>query len=76
MTIGGSVVPFIKGNENDWPPEDAMLIPLIVFAAALVMIGCEFARPGRSWPHVAGWWLRAALLNGIQVGMVFLAGVA
>ena len=53
-----------------------MLIPLIVAAAAALMIACEAARPGRPWPKVAGWWLRAALLNGAQVGMVFLAGVA
>ena len=52
-----------------------MLIPLIVAAAAAVMIAWEAARPGRRWPQVAGWWLRAALLNGAQVGMVFLAGV-
>ena len=38
------------------------------------MIACEAASPGRPWPRVAGWWLRAALLNGAQVGMVFLAG--
>jgi sterol desaturase/sphingolipid hydroxylase (fatty acid hydroxylase superfamily) len=52
-----------------------MIIPLIVLVAALVMIGCELACLGRRWPHVAGWWLRAALLNGVQVGMVYLAGV-
>ena len=52
-----------------------MIIPLIVFIAALLMIGCEITRPGRSWPQVAGWWLRAALLNGIQVGVVFVAGL-
>jgi sterol desaturase/sphingolipid hydroxylase (fatty acid hydroxylase superfamily) len=51
-----------------------VVIPLIVFAVALVMIACEVVRPGRSWPSVAGWWLRAALLNGVQVGMVFAAG--
>jgi sterol desaturase/sphingolipid hydroxylase (fatty acid hydroxylase superfamily) len=51
-----------------------MTIPLIVLGAALVMIACEVAIPGRSWPRVAGWWLRAALLNGVQVGMVFAAG--
>ena len=53
-----------------------MLIPLIVLGVALVMMACEAARPGRSWPRVAGWWLRAALLNAAQVGMVFLAGLA
>jgi sterol desaturase/sphingolipid hydroxylase (fatty acid hydroxylase superfamily) len=51
-----------------------MLIPVTVFGVALVMIACEVVRPGRSWPRVAGWWLRAALLNGVQVGMVFAAG--
>jgi sterol desaturase/sphingolipid hydroxylase (fatty acid hydroxylase superfamily) len=53
-----------------------MLILLIVAAAAVVMIGVELAVPGRSWPQVAGWWVRAALLNGVQIGMVLLAGIA
>src|SRR5262245_40897513 len=53
-----------------------MLIPVIVLSAALLMIGCELAIPGRKWPRVAGWWLRAALLNVVQVGVVYLAGVA
>jgi sterol desaturase/sphingolipid hydroxylase (fatty acid hydroxylase superfamily) len=51
-----------------------MFIPLIVGGVALVMIACEATCPGRSWPHVAGWWLRALILNGVQVGMVFVAG--
>jgi sterol desaturase/sphingolipid hydroxylase (fatty acid hydroxylase superfamily) len=51
-----------------------MTIPLIVFSVGMVMIGCELLRPGRRWPSVAGWWLRAALLNGVQVGMVYVAG--
>jgi len=53
-----------------------MVVPLIVVAVAVVMIGCELACPGRRWPRVAGWWLRAALLNLVQVGVVYLAGVA
>ncbi len=53
-----------------------MSITLIVLAAAVVMIGVEVAHPGRRWPTVAGWWLRAGLLNGVQIGVVFLAGVA
>ena len=52
------------------------LIPLIVLGAGLTMFACELARPGRTWPKVTGWWLRAVLLNGIQVAMVFVAGVA
>ncbi len=51
-----------------------MFVPLIVGAVAVVMIACEAVRPGRSWPRVAGWWLRALLLNGVQVAMVFVAG--
>jgi sterol desaturase/sphingolipid hydroxylase (fatty acid hydroxylase superfamily) len=53
-----------------------MVIPIIVFVVGVVMVGCELARPGRSWPRVAGWWLRAALLNGFQVAMIYVAGVA
>jgi sterol desaturase/sphingolipid hydroxylase (fatty acid hydroxylase superfamily) len=53
-----------------------MLIPLIVLGVAIVMILCEMTHPGRRWPQVAGWWLRAILLNLVQVGAVFLAGVA
>jgi sterol desaturase/sphingolipid hydroxylase (fatty acid hydroxylase superfamily) len=53
-----------------------MTIFLVVLGFALVMMTCELARPGRSWPQVAGWWFRALFLNGVQVGVVFLAGVA
>jgi sterol desaturase/sphingolipid hydroxylase (fatty acid hydroxylase superfamily) len=53
-----------------------MVIPLTVLGVAAVMIVCEVLRPGRSWPQVAGWWLRAALLNGLQIGVVYLAGHA
>jgi sterol desaturase/sphingolipid hydroxylase (fatty acid hydroxylase superfamily) len=53
-----------------------MIIPAIVIAVAAVMMACEAARPGRTWPQVSGWWLRAALLNGVEVASVFVAGVA
>ena len=53
-----------------------MWIPLIVLAAGLIMMGVELARPGRSWPNVSGWWLRAILFNAIQAGLVWIAGVA
>lgn len=46
----------------------------IVLAAAFGMIAVEIARPGRSWPEVRGWWLRAIALNAVQVGSVWLAG--
>jgi sterol desaturase/sphingolipid hydroxylase (fatty acid hydroxylase superfamily) len=53
-----------------------MIIFWIVLAAAAVMIVIERKSAGRSWPHVRGWWFRAILLNGFQVGAVWLAGAA
>jgi sterol desaturase/sphingolipid hydroxylase (fatty acid hydroxylase superfamily) len=53
-----------------------MAIPLIVLGVAALMIVCELLLPGRSWPQVRGWWARAVLLNGVQVGSVLLAGLA
>ncbi|HUI52258.1 MAG TPA: sterol desaturase family protein [Terriglobales bacterium] len=51
-------------------------IPLIVLAAAAAMMFVEWRHGGRKWPKVRGWWLRALLLNGFQVGAVCIAGVA
>lgn len=53
-----------------------MVVPLVVLSAAVVMILVEITRPGRSWPQVAGWWRRAALLNAAQLAMVFISGAA
>jgi sterol desaturase/sphingolipid hydroxylase (fatty acid hydroxylase superfamily) len=52
-----------------------MFVPVLVISVALFMMGCEVARPGRPWPRVAGWWLRAVFLNGIEVASVYVAGV-
>ena len=52
-----------------------MTIPIIVISVAILMIGCEIARPGRQWPKVATWWLRAILLNAVQAGTVYVAGL-
>lgn len=51
-----------------------MIIPAIVGVCAMVMIWVEIRRPGRGWPAVLGWWTRALVFNGVQVGMVFLFG--
>lgn len=51
-------------------------IPLLVLGAAIAMIAVEVTRPGRTFPKVAGWWARAAFLNGAQAAMVFVAGVS
>jgi len=53
-----------------------MIISLIVLAVAVAMIVIELLQPGRRWPRVAGWWTRALTLNTVQVGTVFLAGLA
>jgi sterol desaturase/sphingolipid hydroxylase (fatty acid hydroxylase superfamily) len=53
-----------------------MLILLIVLCGALFMILYERRCPGRSWPEVRYWWLRAIFLNGLQVGTVYVAGLS
>jgi sterol desaturase/sphingolipid hydroxylase (fatty acid hydroxylase superfamily) len=52
------------------------MVTLIVLLVGLAMLAVETAAPGRRWPRVANWWLRAVLSNGVQAGAVFLAGVA
>ncbi len=51
-----------------------MVIGLVAVLAA-AMIFTERKYPGRVWPKVGGWWPRALLLNGLQAGSVWLAGV-
>lgn len=51
-----------------------MIITAIVLALAMLMMFVERIRPGRDWPSVSGWWLRAVALNAAQVAIVFLAG--
>lgn len=51
-----------------------MSVTLAVSAVAVAMMIVEALRPGRRWPQVRGWWLRALALNAVQVGSVFLAG--
>jgi sterol desaturase/sphingolipid hydroxylase (fatty acid hydroxylase superfamily) len=55
--------------------EVTMTIFLIVLSFAAVMIVVEKLATGRNWPRVKGWWLRAILLNAVQVGAVWIAGV-
>ena len=51
-----------------------MIVPAIVGGSAAFMMAVELLRPGRRWPQVGGWWLRALLLNSVQVAMVFVGG--
>jgi sterol desaturase/sphingolipid hydroxylase (fatty acid hydroxylase superfamily) len=52
-----------------------MIPAAIVLAAALAMLAIERLTPGRDWPEVRGWWLRALALNAVLVGAVWLAGM-
>jgi sterol desaturase/sphingolipid hydroxylase (fatty acid hydroxylase superfamily) len=54
--------------------EDLMIVFWIVLAVAIGMMVVERIAGGRNWPRVRGWWWRAILLNGFQVGAVWLAG--
>jgi sterol desaturase/sphingolipid hydroxylase (fatty acid hydroxylase superfamily) len=51
------------------------MIVVIVLAIAIVMLVWERAQPGRRWPEIHGWWARAALINGFQIGSVLLGGL-
>ena len=46
----------------------------IVVLLGLLMMGVEQLKPGRQWPRVKHWWLRAAVVNALQAGAVFAAG--
>jgi sterol desaturase/sphingolipid hydroxylase (fatty acid hydroxylase superfamily) len=47
----------------------------LIFAIAAVFMVLERVFPGRALPHSRGWYVRAALLNASQFGIVLLAGV-
>jgi sterol desaturase/sphingolipid hydroxylase (fatty acid hydroxylase superfamily) len=51
------------------------MVVAIVLAFAVAMFAVEATRPARAWPRVAGWWTRAALINGFQIGFPLFAGV-
>lgn len=52
-----------------------MLIVLIILVIAIVMIIYEYSRPGRNFPQVRNWWLRALFFNFLQVVTVYVAGI-
>ena len=53
-----------------------MGVTIGVLVVAMAMLGVELAVAARPWPKVTGWWARAGALNAVQVGSVFVAGVA
>src|SRR5262245_29710064 len=52
-----------------------MIEVALVLAVAAAMLALERLFPGRPWPAVRLWWLRALALNAVQVGAVWLAGI-
>jgi len=50
----------------------AMLFILISIAGGMILI--ERLWPGQELPTVRGWWLRIAMVNAVQLGLVILAG--
>src|SRR6266545_1373836 len=53
-----------------------MLYLGIIFLAAALFFAAERVWPGRELPSSAGWFARAALLNGCQLGVVVIAGIS
>ena len=53
-----------------------MIVLGVVIGSGLLMMLIEAVRPGRVWPKVPGWFGRALLLNGLQGGCAYLAGLA
>lgn len=52
------------------------MIPIVIILAATVLFFlAERILPGRELPEAPGWYVRAAFLNLMQVGIVLLAGV-
>lgn len=50
------------------------MLPLILAAFVFCFL-LERARPGWKLPEVDTWWARVLLVNGVQLGVVLLAGV-
>jgi sterol desaturase/sphingolipid hydroxylase (fatty acid hydroxylase superfamily) len=56
------------GSRVKWAP--------VVVGLGVLMLCVERLAPGRAWPRVSGWWIRAIVLNVVQAGVVWLAGIA
>lgn len=54
--------------------ETSDIILAVVLAAGVGMMVLERVKPARELPWVKNWWTRAILLNGCQLGMIFVAG--
>ena len=52
-----------------------MIVVLFIAIIAILMIIYEYRQPGRTFPKVRNWWLRALFFNSLQVATVYLAGL-
>lgn len=52
-----------------------MIQVMLIVAATISFFVLERVFPGRELPEAPGWYVRAAFLNGCQLGIVVLAGV-
>jgi sterol desaturase/sphingolipid hydroxylase (fatty acid hydroxylase superfamily) len=52
------------------------MVPVIIVCAALIMIVCERAWPGRAWPKVHGWAGRALTVSAAQALIVLGFGAS
>ncbi len=52
------------------------MVVAVVVLVALVLIAVERLRPGRRFPRVRGWYWRLALLNAVQVAVIYTLGAA
>lgn len=52
-----------------------MSVCAIVFCVAVLMMLVERAKPGRRWRRVRGWWLRAGIVNAVQLALMLGTGL-
>lgn len=59
------------------PPQllDQLLPASLIVVVTLAFFIFERVRPGRPLPHVRGWYLRAALMNIMQIALIGIGGL-
>jgi sterol desaturase/sphingolipid hydroxylase (fatty acid hydroxylase superfamily) len=56
--------------------QEQLLPAALICVATLVFFAVERVRPGRPLPHVNGWYLRATLVNILQLALIGVGGLA
>jgi sterol desaturase/sphingolipid hydroxylase (fatty acid hydroxylase superfamily) len=54
---------------------EQLLPASLIFVLTLAFFSFERLRPGRVLPHVRGWYVRAALMNAMQLTLVGVGGL-